>query len=161
MRLRTPPTQRILVIPGLGFLLISMLLSGCLGGGDTRADPTPVDPTATSALIPDVTATSAETRPTPTEVPVRTVTVTMTPRPYPDAVYAAIDMAAEEFEVRRDQIAVNDYVQVNWPSTALGCPEEGKFYAQIVTPGYEVDLSVEGRQVTYHTNQTGSSVVRC
>lgn len=87
--------------------------------------------------------------------------MTMTPRPYPDAVYAAIDAAVEEFEARRDQIAVNDYVQVNWPSTALGCPEEGKFYAQIVTPGYEVDLSIEGRQVTYHTNQTGSSVVRC
>ncbi len=40
-----------------------------------------------------------------------------------------------------------------WPDTSLGCPQEGMFYAQVITPGYRVVLEAGGRLYEYHTDQ--------
>jgi hypothetical protein len=48
-----------------------------------------------------------------------------------------------------------------WPDSALGCPEPGQSYLQVVTPGYLVVLEAQGQRYEYHTDQTGSSVVLC
>ncbi|MBI2320970.1 MAG: hypothetical protein HYU88_02455 [Chloroflexi bacterium] len=50
-------------------------------------------------------------------------------------------------------IAVLRTESVDWPSTALGCPEPGMVYAQVITPGYRVVLEHGGRQYTYHTDR--------
>lgn len=39
------------------------------------------------------------------------------------------------------------YEQINFPSTALGCPQAGSFYADVVTPGYIFTLVYSG--ITY------------
>jgi hypothetical protein len=39
---------------------------------------------------------------------------------------------------------------VNFPDASLGVPEEGRMAAQVITPGYVIELSCAGRTYTYH-----------
>ncbi len=48
-----------------------------------------------------------------------------------------------------------------WSDASLGCPEEGMFYAQVITPGYRLVFDVDGTPVEVHTNSDGSSAVVC
>jgi hypothetical protein len=70
--------------------------------------------------------------------------------PFP--VQAAVASAAAEQNISPDDITVVDYEAVEWPDTSLGCPKEGEFYAQVITPGYRVTLSIAGQEVEYHTD---------
>jgi hypothetical protein len=57
-------------------------------------------------------------------------------------------------------IAVESVEAVDWPSTALGCPQPGMMYAQVITPGYKVILVAGGQHYSYHTDQ-GTKAVLC
>lgn len=39
-----------------------------------------------------------------------------------------------------------------WPDSSLGCPQRGRQYLQMLTPGYCIDLRAEGRIWTYHSD---------
>ena len=49
--------------------------------------------------------------------------------------------------------------RVTWPDASLGCPEAGKFYAQVLTPGVWLVLSHVGRQFDYSIG--GPRAVHC
>ena len=59
--------------------------------------------------------------------------------------------------IDKEQIAV---AAVNWPDTSLGCPEPGMVYAHVVTRGYRILLSYDGRIYEYHSDQ-GDRVIYC
>jgi hypothetical protein len=42
---------------------------------------------------------------------------------------------------------------VEWPDASLGCPEPGKVYAQMATPGFRVVLEARGERYEYHTDR--------
>ena len=42
----------------------------------------------------------------------------------------------------------------DWPDTSLGCPEPGRAYAQVITPGYRLVLVVGSQTYVYHTSST-------
>lgn len=42
---------------------------------------------------------------------------------------------------------------IMWSDTSLGCPEPGKMYAQVITPGYQFILAYEGKQYDYHAGR--------
>ncbi len=48
---------------------------------------------------------------------------------------------------------------VEWPDTSLGCPEPGKFYAQVITPGYRIVVRAAGTDYDYHTDRAGNFVL--
>ena len=48
---------------------------------------------------------------------------------------------------------------VQWPDAGLGCPKPGEMYAQVLTPGYRIELSAVGRTLEYHSG--GKRVVLC
>ncbi len=50
---------------------------------------------------------------------------------------------------------VVDVREVNWPSSALGCPGEGMSYADVLTPGYLVILEIDGHSYRYHAGRAG------
>lgn len=79
------------------------------------------------------------------------------PSPAP-AVAALVDQVrrdlARRLGVEPSAIAVARTEAVDWPSTALGCPEPGKVYAQVITPGYRIVLEHDGRQYPYHTDRS-------
>lgn len=48
---------------------------------------------------------------------------------------------------------------VEWPDTSLGCPEAGKFYAQVITPGYKIVVRAGETDYEYHTDRAGNFVL--
>lgn len=133
--------------------LMFLFVAGC--GGSSA------DPTETPQSEPELPTQPPEDSPMPDPTP------TNTPRPepddprdLPDPVLAAVDALAMEAGVDRASITVVRYVDREWPTTALGCPQPGFSYAQVVTDGYEVHLEVDGDAYEYHTNLQ-NSVVLC
>jgi hypothetical protein len=141
-------------IVAAGLLLGLLILAAC--------GPTSSDPTATVA--PDQPPVStAEPTPPPEPTPVEPTPAspdTEDPDVYPAPVRAAVNAAAAEAGVEPERILVVSFEDREWPSTALGCPQPGFSYAQVVTPGYFVLLRVDDAEFEYHTN-LANSVVLC
>jgi len=172
----------------LGALLLGTL-SACGGGvpptavppsaptqAATRLATTPLSGTAPAcvAVTPVMTARPSGTAPACAAVPSGPATATVTvPRAatpsasatrgtmdYPDVVRAAIAQATTDLGVAPDQLTIVAVEARDWPDSSLGCPQPGRAYAQIVTPGYRLVVQATGRQYDYHTNRT-TMIVRC
>jgi hypothetical protein len=48
---------------------------------------------------------------------------------------------------------VIDAKDVIWPNSALGCPQSGMMYAEVLTPGYLILLHAEGQDYEYHAGK--------
>ena len=74
----------------------------------------------------------------------------------------AVDLAKAKLAARLGvdvaMVSVVKVEAVDWPDTSLGVPEPGKFYAQVITPGYKIILSAGGTQYEYHTGKSGSTI---
>jgi hypothetical protein len=79
---------------------------------------------------------------------------------YPQPVQIALEAAADRLGVSVDELTIESVEPMDWPDTSLGCPKEGQFYAQVITPGYLVLVSANDTTVEYHTDEA-SSVVFC
>ena len=62
----------------------------------------------------------------------------------------AIDALAGELDVARDSIQVDTIRAVDWPDSSLGCPQPGRAYLQVITPGHKVTLRADGRIYVVH-----------
>lgn len=75
-----------------------------------------------------------------------------------------IDMAKADLAARTgidpQRIRVVEAREVEWPDTSLGCPEPGKLYAQVITPGYLIVFTDGQRRYEYHTDRS-NRVVLC
>lgn len=60
----------------------------------------------------------------------------------------------------KDDIALVNVEKRQWRDSSLGCPQEGKMYNQVITPGYLIVLQANGKQFEFHTNTT-DTVVFC
>jgi hypothetical protein len=56
-------------------------------------------------------------------------------------------------------LRVQQVVAREWPDSALGCPQQGVMYSQIVTPGFLVIINGAGRELEYHTDARGRIVL--
>lgn len=72
----------------------------------------------------------------------------------------AIDDLAQRNGVSRDAITIRDARSVDWDSSALGCPEEGKSYADALVPGLRLLLEVDNTVYFYH-GENGASLFLC
>ncbi|MBM4467889.1 MAG: hypothetical protein FJ014_20460 [Chloroflexi bacterium] len=93
------------------------------------------------ALLAPVGCT-ASPQPTPKATP-----------PYGEA-QPLVDLAKTDLQERLgvsfDKIAVQSVEATEFPDTSLGVPEPGHMYAQVITPGYVIELVVDGTLYTYH-----------
>ena len=39
-----------------------------------------------------------------------------------------------------------------WPDASLGCPKPDTMYAQVETPGFEIELEANGKTYQYHSD---------
>ena len=143
---------------------VLLVLAACGGGATPTSLPpstsTPIATiTPTTAITPVATASRASSAAT-TRVASPIATATRGTMTYPDVVRLAIEALAGELGVPREQITVARFEARDWPDTALGCPQPGRAYLQVVTPGYRVFLVAGGREYEYHTNRT-NMVTRC
>ncbi len=61
------------------------------------------------------------------------------------------DLAAR-LKLKTSKIALVDSQPVTWPDAALGMPEPGKMYAQVLTPGFRVTLKAGSTTYLYTTS---------
>jgi hypothetical protein len=82
----------------------------------------------------------------------------------PEAAQPAVQAARRDLASRLGlsvaDIRVVSVEAVDWPDSSLGCPEPGKMYLQVITPGYRVVLQAGGETYTYHTDR-GTRAVLC
>ena len=76
------------------------------------------------------------------------------------AVRAAIQDMAARLQVKPDAVQVISVSATDWSDTSLGCPQPGRFYAQIIVQGYTLVLASGGQQAEYHADKKGR-VVTC
>lgn len=62
---------------------------------------------------------------------------------------------ANRLGVSADLIDVTSVQQVEWPGRGFGCPEPGKLYAQVISMGWQIILSYEGKTYSYHSGGGG------
>ena len=63
---------------------------------------------------------------------------------------AAISALAAELQVPEDRIQVDTIRAVEWRDSSIGCPQPGRAYLQVITPGHKVTLRAEGRVHVVH-----------
>lgn len=73
---------------------------------------------------------------------------------------AAQQALAGRLSASVDAITVESVEEVTWPDSALGCPEPGMMYLQVLTPGYRIVLSAKGTEYVYHTDRS-ERIVLC
>jgi len=76
------------------------------------------------------------------------------------AVEAARSTLARELGCAAADVALIDAEAVEWSDSALGCPQPGMMYMQMITPGYRVTLEHAGQRYEVHTD-AGRRAVRC
>jgi len=54
--------------------------------------------------------------------------------------------------ISAERIVLKHIEGVDWHDASLGCPQEGKAYAQVVMPGYRLVLSDGTTDFEYHTD---------
>jgi LysM repeat protein len=79
----------------------------------------------------------------------------------------AVDLALASLSQRlREDVTFETVAAFNWErqqfaDTSLGCPEPGQVYAEVVTPGYQVDLTYAGTVYDYRVSEDGEQVILC
>jgi hypothetical protein len=80
------------------------------------------------------------------------------PEPTSDPAAHAVADLAQRLGVDRSAIVVLSVKDVTWSDSSLGCPEPGRVYRQVLTPGMQVRLGVEDKVYEYHSSQGGTPV---
>lgn len=78
------------------------------------------------------------------------------------AVQAARTEFATSLGIPLGAVQVVSVQEVTWNDGALGCPQPGQSYIQVLTPGYRIVLEAQGQRAEYHTTQgERPHVIRC
>jgi len=67
---------------------------------------------------------------------------------------------SKHLDIPKSQITLLSIKPTNWPDTSLGCPKPGMMYAQVITPGFRIELEVGEERYVYHTDRV-TRVVLC
>jgi hypothetical protein len=78
---------------------------------------------------------------------------TSVPQGILDAVLAD---AAARTGVPVADITVVEATSVTWPNGALGCPQPGMMYTEMIVPGYHVIVEAGGKQLDYRFGMNGT-----
>lgn len=69
------------------------------------------------------------------------------------------DDLARRALVKPDAITVVSATEQQWSDGAMGCPQPGQMYTQMIVPGYRVVLQAAGNKYSYHSDQRGNFIV--
>ncbi len=78
-----------------------------------------------------------------------------------DAAAAARAFLAENLGVEESDLRLLSTEDVLWNDTSLGCPEPGKVYLQVLTPGYRLTFQHGAERLEVHTNHDGTQAATC
>jgi hypothetical protein len=114
-------------------------------------------PLAACAANPPVKAAMAP----PTRIPAveppapagEPIAIASVPR---DVRRAVVADAAKRFKVASNAVVLANAEKVNWNDGALGCPEPGHLYTQMIVAGFRVVAKTREGNLTYHTDANGN-----
>src|SRR5665648_364130 len=118
---------------------------------DAQISPTKEPPGTNPSEIPTLGITSQ---------PFPTMPAPLTPD-LQNLIEKAKEHLADRLSISIDEvnfIGVNDVI---WPDASLGCPQDGMAYAQVLTPGYLIQLEFGTIQYKYHSGKSMQQVVHC
>ena len=118
--------------------------SGAVPGGDGRDDDRGPEPwTAVAATdTPVVALTPFEAHTSPASVPEHLI-------------QAAKNDLARRLGVPVSALTLKSATPLDWPNSSLGCPEPRLVYLQVITLGFLIVLSYEGKDYEYHSDMKG------
>ncbi len=67
---------------------------------------------------------------------------------------------AQRLSISTTEISLVESIAVEWSDSSLGCPQQGMFYLQVITPGYLIRLQALDRVFEFHTNK-GDQIIYC
>ena len=154
------------MVRSLSLLVVISLLLGCAvppsatgAAGSPSADTPAVPPTAEPVTLTPTTPTGTTALPTAAATPSTTPAASIPPQ-----ANAAVEQVRQAVATKTGaalaSVTVNSVTALNWPDSALGCPQPGVMYSQLVTPGYKIVVSAKGQTFEYHSDR-GSHVVTC
>lgn len=108
---------------------------------------TPLQPTPAATGQPSAMPTQPAL-PTPTNG---------TADPLPTFIPAVQRFAAEKFNAAAPQVNIKKIEPVQWPDACLGAAKPGEICAQVITPGYRLQVEINGKLYELHTDN-GSQV---
>jgi hypothetical protein len=95
--------------------------------------------------------------------PTPEATVVGAPTPAEQPAAAFIARAQQRLAAHRNiapkAVTLQATTTQTWPNAALGCPEAGKVYAQVITPGYRLDFAIDDQVYAVHTDSDGTMVL--
>lgn len=94
----------------------------------------------------------------PATAPAQPLEPTATREPLAAALDAARQALAEQLNLAVEAIKVEKVEARDWPDACLGLPGPDEACAEVITPGFQVVLSVEGKTYEYRTDMTGNIV---
>lgn len=141
-------------ITALAGLVVCVLLTACASHAAPGVTPF-ASPASTSAVIlptaeplPSPAATKSPTQPNPA-----------TPELYPPAVQAAQSAAARDHQVPLANVTVVRFTPVEWRNGCLEVDRMERPCTDVIVPGYQVILGIDGQLVEYRTNLDGTQIV--
>ena len=72
-----------------------------------------------------------------------------------DQVAAALHDAAERTQIAPGELKVTLAEAVTWPDGALGCPQPGMAYTQVLVEGYRIRIVAGDVTLQYHASRRG------
>ena len=66
--------------------------------------------------------------------------------------------AARRFAVSENEVVLVNAERLTWSDGAMGCPEPGQMYTQMLVPGFRVTAKTSAGQMLYHTDSRGTAV---
>lgn len=134
-------------IPLLLYFL-AVILSGCSSTAITPDDSI-VEP------IPNLQEGNAQNTLSPIEIPTQATMIdpNLTPSPL---VQSLIELSkadlASRLSINPANITVVKAIAVSWSDSSLGCPQEGMYYMQVLTPGFQIILKADEMEYSYHAD---------
>jgi hypothetical protein len=146
-------------------LLVALVSFAAVTGACTRGPAAPTTPPAMPTTTSTTPAVTGAPEPTPISTAIPDPSIPLSPvTPVPgdgtgvpqgilDAVLAD---AAARTGVAVADITVVEAAAVTWPNGALGCPQKGFLYTDMIAPGYHVIVEAGGRQLDYRFGISGA-----
>jgi hypothetical protein len=138
----------------LTMLLFMVLLASCGAAATPAANVTTVpaaEPTAAPAAEPTAATPATDT----TAAPGGSDTDMIGPSA---RVLAAL---VQQFGLDTANLQLVSAEEQEWPTPALGCPQDGAMYAQVITPGYKITFTDGTKTYAVHTDETGDQALLC
>ena len=154
--------------PVMRILVFLILLTACAAPQDPilgtleqpgLSAPAPVSPTSVAVTPTPPESLTPETSPSPPAelIPLET--------PLADPGTSALvdqakSMLADKLGIDPGAITLFNLQARDWPDESLGCPLGGQSYAQVITPGYLIELEADGNIYDFHTDRS-TQVLLC